>query len=228
MICSIKGKTLASRRPSGSAQAHLRGGALLCWMVMWTPFFLGLQNSAAAAAMALGSPKPDIAAAILEVPAQLQCAPEEKAAGIQFDVLFDPNVFSFAEALPGEMARNAEKNVMAVTVQPGRVRVIVAGFNMNLFGSGIVALLRWHSATGQEAAPGSIRLAEVRISDQFGQPMQTPATEGDALPGPRSGVVPHPGAAWPLVAALMLLVCAVLAAFFLANALSGRKRKSRK
>lgn len=106
----------------------------------------------------------------LLVPVSLTSVDGEAAAGLQFDVNFDPVALQFAGLETGNAAGNAEKIAHANLVSPGQLRVVIAGFNRNAIASGTVAQLEFSwIATGEAVA--QLRMNGAVVSDPFGSPL---------------------------------------------------------
>jgi len=106
----------------------------------------------------------------VRVPVVLSVGEVESVAGFQFDLRFEPLSMDFVSAETGASAVAGEKSAHANMIRPGRLRVVVAGFNRNSIAEGEVATLVFaiKDAGGEAAA---LRLSDVVLSDPFGTPV---------------------------------------------------------
>jgi hypothetical protein len=65
----------------------------------------------------------------------------EKPTGFQFDLQFDAAALDLTVEA-GPAAKQAEKEVQTWQLQPGKVRVLVTGFNRTAIGDGVLALIQ--------------------------------------------------------------------------------------
>lgn len=113
----------------------------------------------------------------------LTAEPGEDVAGIQFDLAYDPDVFSVDGVEPGEAAVDAVKDASFSILEPGRARIIIAGFNQNVIGNGSVACI--YFSIGQEApdAVYSVTPVAVLMSDPWGGNISAEGTAGTITVG---------------------------------------------
>jgi len=101
---------------------------------------------------------------------------QESVGAVQFDFRYDPARYAFVEAEAGRAAAGAGKDAMFTEVQPGVVRVIVAGMNEQSMASGTIATLHFESlAPGASFAElhDSASLERVTVSDPAGKENET-------------------------------------------------------
>jgi hypothetical protein len=68
-------------------------------------------------------------------------AGSEAPTGFQFDLEFDPAALDLSiEA--GPAAKQASKGAQSRTLQPGKLRVLIIGFNRNTISDGVLALIQ--------------------------------------------------------------------------------------
>lgn len=107
----------------------------------------------------------------VRVPVTLAVEPGEAIAGLQFDLLFDAAPLQFTGVETGAAAAAAEKTAHSNQIQPGQLRVVVAGFNRNAIASGetVWVVFSRPPALGDETV--SLRMADAVLSDPFGSPV---------------------------------------------------------
>ena len=107
--------------------------------------------------------------------AQLQlrlAAEQETAAGLQFDLEYDDSLVK-VEVLPGTVAALAEKVVQSASPSPGRLRILVIGFNQNVITNGVVALVRVSPKGETSSSPATkVRLAGTTATDRSGADLE--------------------------------------------------------
>lgn len=114
-------------------------------------------------------------------PLVLDVVPQEPVASLQAGIRFTPDAFEFYEAYPGEAAAAAGKDVAAAQVGESELRVIVAGFNQTVMGSGVVAEIYFlPRGAGTGASP---QLVEAVFSGPEGDRV-VPYTPPDPDPDP--------------------------------------------
>lgn len=157
--------------------------------------------------------------------------PEEFVGGLQFDVLFDPKVLEFKTVNPGAAAKQSDKDANFNLVAPGKLRVIIAGFNRNVVGEGVVAEAHFNPLRSSRSNAG-LRLNNVVLSDPFGyevattiDPSNTNPLMGGAVsrPAKRPNDSPVTGPRWTSLLTLAAFVLLVVAAGWLA----GRRVRNR-
>lgn len=185
---------------------------------------VGLVASAHAAELRIEFPA-TLAPGPVEMPITLHLAQGESVSGAQFELVFD-ETFQCEGFKPGESATASSKMVSANAVEPGRHRVIVAGFNQNNIGTGPIAVARF----SVKAAGGALRIENAVLSDPNGHVVavripggaKSAGTEASpsttaAPPGGKSKCgcasnndthQPHAGDSLVVVATLLLLLLA--------------------
>lgn len=104
----------------------------LCSVMLWS----GLAWSAQ---LTLGGAQADAGAVGVLLPVSLLSENDESVASLQFDIQFDSQSLSVDAIQVGEAAQNANKTLSTSTLNPGHMRVIIAGFNQNAIANGSVA-----------------------------------------------------------------------------------------
>lgn len=106
----------------------------------------------------------------VRVPVALGVDANDSVAGFQFDIHFDPALLQFLAAEVGASATAAEKSAHANLMRPGRLRVVVAGFNRNSIAGGEPVWLHFRQVA-PVAGAAALRLSDVILSDPFGTPV---------------------------------------------------------
>ena len=101
------------------------------------------------------------------VPIHIETAAAEPVASLQFDLRFDPQALRFSRAVPGDIAKNADKSTHANLMHRGLVRVIVAGLNRTTMESGLLAQVEFttNSATLNTT---TVHIEGAILSDPYG------------------------------------------------------------
>lgn len=186
-----------------------RLGAILGVLVASTGIF--------AATITTGEPSAS-SDGLTELPILFQPGPGQSVSGLQFEITFDPAQLSIENIVAGAISTQADKMVSFNRLNKGRCRVIIAGFNQNVFAQGALATLHI-----RPAVPGlRIALENPIMSDPRGQAVQgsakgiqmpeagTPAPAASARPA--CACAPQPGADYRGDALLLLGVAAMLSA----------------
>lgn len=97
----------------------------------------------------------------------LNTSPEERVAGLQFDLLFNRDTVALGKVTAGPAAAAASKDVYCSAQRSG-ARVIVAGLNQNVLEDGVVAeVCLYASSAAEKTEP--VALTGVVLSDPFGR-----------------------------------------------------------
>jgi len=108
----------------------------------------------------------------------------ENAAGIQFDIDFDPAAVRVVDIQPGVAADYAGKTVVFSMYDEDTARVLVVGMNQDQLGSGVVANVYLEPVNGSAGA-AQLALSGAAFSDPAGNPL-APVAEPDADDGAES------------------------------------------
>lgn len=122
---------------------------------------------------------------VVAYPVSVVLDPAENAAGIQFDIDFDPAAVQVVDIQPGPAADYAGKTVEFSMYDEDTARVLVLGMNEAELGSGVVANVY---VTPVEGSGGTtaLRLTGVAFCDPAGNPV-APAGDSDQDSGADSG-----------------------------------------
>jgi len=143
----------------------------------------------------------------------LSSGPAEEVAGVQFDVVFNGAVFKLAEnpgVAPGPAALTADKDVSFSVLEPGAVRVIVAGFNQNAIPDGSVAEVTLNFVSYPYDSVEVVSLRNVLLADPNGGAVTAQPQDGAVVFPVQMQAGPHEE--WCLT--LWLAVFAGLGALF--------------
>lgn len=94
-----------------------------------------------------------------------------QVSGLEFDLLYDPNVLSITTATAGSGAIDASKTLGNNPISPGDLRFIISGINQKVFGAGSVADLTVQVSNSAPAGPYSLSLSNIVASDPNGLPV---------------------------------------------------------
>ena len=114
----------------------------------------------------------------VDLPIAVASAPGDEVAGIQFDLVFDAGTLALPDITLGEAAESAEKFLVSHEIEPGTVRVIIAGLNQLLIPDGTV-VHAWFDI-GLAALEGTypVALDAVLLSGPYGGFIDTDTAAG--------------------------------------------------
>lgn len=117
---------------------------------------------------------------IIRLPATLTNGSSDTVAGLQFDVVFDPGLLRFSGVNPGAAATAAGKTVSESIITPGRVRVVVSGFNQTAIADGEVAsvVFEVYPTTPQLSSSTSVNIEGLIVSDPSGNAVAATSANG--------------------------------------------------
>lgn len=125
-----------------------------------------------AAQMTMGLPVTDSEGGVAVSVAISPSSQSEHVGAIQFDLRYDAGEFALAEVAAGDAAVQAGKDTLFSEPEPGVVRVLVAGLNMDTFAEGTVATV-YFDPRMTDAGPAEFSqdaaLQQVVVSDEYGQ-----------------------------------------------------------
>lgn len=145
--------------------------------IAWVMAGAGLCGTATAALLTAGDAHGNAGDSEVIVMVSLDAAIVESVAALQFDLLFNEYVLSLPEVTVGAAAAAAGKDLSHNLIQPGQMRVIIAGFNQNVIEDGIVAEAHFSIAPEAPGSMETISFSGVTLSDPNGQAV--PATPRD-------------------------------------------------
>jgi len=166
-------------------------------------------NGAGAATLALQDK--DIAVGIptaVNLPLTLVNDPGDTVAAAQVDIVFDPDVMVLTGVTAGPAANAAAKDVAVAELEPGRVRVVVAGMNMNTMADGVLANVSFILGCGTPGGDYALPLEELMLCNAYGLPV--PAVADGCLLAVTA--LPLPAAPWWIAGLAMLAVAGAAAA----------------
>lgn len=138
----------------------MRGMAILA-VIMLFP--------ALARAATLSTPAVATDGAEFALPLMLSSLPNEKVAGLQFDLAVDPEVFTVRGVDTGASVTQAGKLVSSNAVGSGRLRVIIAGLNQTAIPDGELIRLRLVPQSDADAGVYELSFSGVVLSDPGGK-----------------------------------------------------------
>lgn len=107
----------------------------------------------------------------------------EEVCGIQLDILYNNDFLDLDGAESGEAAADAGKDVNFSIIEPGRARLIVAGFNQNVIPNGIVSYVHFSIAAGAPDAVYPVAPVAVLMSDPWGLDIPAAGIAGAIIVG---------------------------------------------
>lgn len=114
----------------------------------------------------------------ITLPIDITVTDDEDVSGVQFDLLFDTAALTGGNVVIGPASEAALKTA-TVTAQPdGSIRVLLIGFNQNLFASGTIALADLGVNSNAPGGTYLVTLANVQLSDPFGFALTAQVTPG--------------------------------------------------
>lgn len=153
-----------------------RVGLSLQWWLAVIASFAALQTEAAE--IAIKDTEAPVGSREVMVPVLLDRSGSEAVSGLQFDVRFPADKLKYVGTEPGEAALSADKQLSAEAMQAGHVRVLIAGLNLNIIGSGVVARLRFTLDDNTIPDTYALVLQGVLAPDVRGRKVQTTIQDG--------------------------------------------------
>jgi hypothetical protein len=159
---------------------------------------LHFHSAAYSAGLTIESPRTATNEDTILLPIALTVGEGEEVSGLQFDLLFDPSDCQLVSVTSGDAANAADKSVNVNTIAPGKVRVLIAGFNLNTFSNGTVANVTLEAEANSAFALAS--LDKVLLSDPRGLPvtvsvvntpeanLPSPVSSSNAPPSSKTGI----------------------------------------
>jgi hypothetical protein len=139
---------------------------------------LTFAGAASAASLALGEGTAIPGWVPSYVPVSMVPAGGETIAALQFDVVFDPAAVAYGHVDAGSAATAAGKSVDATLLEPGRLRVVIAGLNLTAIDAGLVAGVYLSLATTAGAGPHMLSLENIVLANPLGVAVASTATNG--------------------------------------------------
>lgn len=131
--------------------------------------------------------------------------PGDTVAGGQVDVVFDSDVMTLMDITTGAAAAAAGKSVSYSELEPGVIRLMVTGMNLNTIGDGELAQLSFMLGGGMPGGDYTIDLDSLVLSDAYG--MAVASTADPSVVSVTALPVPAVRALW--LAGLVLMVAGV-------------------
>ncbi len=98
----------------------------------------------------------------------------EKVSSMQFDIEYSSVLVEITNIVLGASAISAQKQLSFNRLQPGKVRVVIAGLNQNVIPSGVVTEVQWAVCKSALAVQTEIRITNPVLSTPQGT--QVPVT----------------------------------------------------
>ena len=105
-------------------------------------------------------------------------------AGLQFDVLYDPNALSFSTAQAGSATTLSSKSLNFNTLSSGDTRFLIFGLNQNVIGDGRVADLTFQVGLNAPAGPHNLSLTGIVGADPNGNNVTITNLNPASIPEP--------------------------------------------
>ncbi len=158
-------------------------------MAVLVAFLMWLAAPCSAAILDCGDTHASAGDSGVSLPITLTAGTGENVCGIQFDLWYDGDALNIDTVEIGEAADEAAKDVSFSILEPGRARVIVAGFNQNVIGSGIVSYVVFSVAGDAPDAAYPVTLTAVLLSDPWGLAVPASGLAGVVVVGnPVTGI----------------------------------------
>ncbi len=115
---------------------------------------------------------------LANMPVLLSLEPEDQAASVQWDLVFDSSVLNLYAIRVGPAATDAGKTVSYSTVYPGTVRVLVAGINTDLIQEGVLATLVFTVSSIAPSGDQEVSFENVIFAHPYGLDIASEAIPG--------------------------------------------------
>lgn len=122
------------------------------------------------------------------MPVTLSLEPGEDVAGVQWELLFDSTVLNLYDIYAGPAATSAGKSVSFSILSPGKVHVLVTGFNANVIQEGVLVTVAFTVPSGAPGIDQEVILDKVIFAHPYGLEISAEGISGvvtideDALP----------------------------------------------
>ncbi len=146
----------------------------IAWVIAGT----ALCGAGGAAVLTAGDAQGHAGDTNVAVPVTLDAATGESVAALQFDVLFNPATLGLPDVTLGAAAAAAGKSLSHNLLQPGRMRVLIAGLNQTVIEDGVVAEAQFSIAADAAAGAEPIAFSGIILSDPNGQSVGAASTPG--------------------------------------------------
>ena len=133
------------------------------------------------AVLFIDSERTDVHESSVRVPVSLEVSREERVAAIQVDLVFDDSRLQFITLSKGKAAVDAEKEVHAHSLSPGKVRLLVAGLNLRVIPSGDIAVCDFIVKDRQFQEDIPIQLKNVLMADPGGARVTSRSLDGAVI-----------------------------------------------
>jgi hypothetical protein len=107
---------------------------------------------------------------------------ESEIAGVQSDLVY-PNDLDFVAVTTGPAAMDAGKTVSANEVEPGMLRVLAAGVNLDTIGSGVLATVEFALPASAQDVRYPVEIEGLLMSDPFGSRIAATDEDGAVIVG---------------------------------------------
>ena len=97
--------------------------------------------------------------------------------GIQFDLEYDPDALSLTVEA-GPVAEQASKNLRSALIHPGKLRVLIIGFNRNTISDDVIAVVHVADKGAEIGKTFPVRLTAVAGTNANADPVTVTATDG--------------------------------------------------
>ena len=114
----------------------------------------------------------------VSVPISLTSGGGEQVAAIQFDILVDYAVLTLTDVAAGPATSSADKDINFSGIEPGRVRVIIAGLNQNVISDGTIANALLNVNRNAPGGEQPLTLSGVLLSDPNGVEVSSESVSG--------------------------------------------------
>lgn len=102
------------------------------------------------------------------MPVTLSLEPGEYVAGVQWDLVFDSSVLNLYAIYAGPSAIDAGKSVSFSIPSPGKVHVLVTGFNANVIVEGVLVTVAFTVPSGVPGIDQEVLLDKVIFAHPYG------------------------------------------------------------
>ena len=112
------------------------------------------------------------------VPIEFSAADGGQGSALQFDLRYDASRFSVADVAVGSAAQAAGKGASSNVVEPGVLRVIVAGMNQDIVGSGTIAEVTFNVVDPDSSGTSNLVFRNTVVSDPYGSGVPSNGVDG--------------------------------------------------
>ncbi len=112
------------------------------------------------------------------LPVTLTLDAGDQVAGAEWETTFDSTMLKLYSVLTGPAATAAGKTVTYSALSPGRIRIVIAGLNLDTMSDGVLASLVFTVSPSAPSGPQPVLVDQLVLTNPFGVEVESAATPG--------------------------------------------------